>query len=149
MLFRSFTAAAFLREIEGYADTDADRLRANHIAFLEAVCPVADEFGVTQERHDWAWNEQGICYYCAHCCLALEKRPAERWGHPVRVVDPPIWGGSAEAASTRKRCSWTVYRSLEAIPEAAYERIGMKKPALPVIGPGGPAVTEGNDARRP
>ena len=107
------------------------------------------EFGVTQERHDWAWNEQGICYYCAHCCLALEKLPAERWGHPVRVVDPPIWGGSADAASTRKRCSWTVYRSLEAIPEAAYERIGMKKPALPVIGPGGPAVTEGNDARRP
>jgi hypothetical protein len=95
------------------------------------------EFGVTQERHDWAWNEEGVCYYCAHCCFALEKLPAERWGHPVRVVDPPIWGGSAEAGSTRRMCSWTVYRSLEAIPASAYERIGHRKPRLPVLGPDG------------
>ena len=94
-------------------------------------------FGVTQERHDWAWNETGICYYCAHCCLALEKLPAERWGHPVRVVDPPTWGGSADAPETRKRCTWTVYKSLEAIPESAYARIGHTKPQLPVVGPDG------------
>jgi hypothetical protein len=91
------------------------------------------EFGVTQEKHDWAWNQEGICYYCAHCCFALEKLPVERWGHPVRVVDPPVWGGSAEAASTRKRCTWTVYKSLEAIPESAYRRIGHVKPELPVL----------------
>lgn len=94
------------------------------------------EFGVTTEEHDWAWNQKGICYYCAHCCLTLEKLPAERWGHPVRVVEPPVWGGSADAASTRRKCKWTVYKTLEAIPEAAYERIGMKKPGLPVIQPG-------------
>lgn len=94
------------------------------------------EFGVTQEENDWAWNEKGVCYYCAHCCLTLEKLPAERWGHPVRVVDPPIWGGSADAESTQKKCTWTVYKSLEAIPESAYERIGHTKPALPVIQPG-------------
>ena len=91
------------------------------------------EFGVTAEKHDWAWNEEGICYYCAHCCFALEKLPVERWGHPVRVVDPPRWGGSGDAESTRKKCSWTVYKSLEAIPEEVYERIGHKKPSLPVI----------------
>jgi hypothetical protein len=91
------------------------------------------EFGVTQEKHDWAWNEEGICYYCAHCCFALEKLPGERWGHPVRVVDPPVWGGSAASPSTRKRCTWTVYKSLEAIPESAYRRIGHVKPELPVI----------------
>jgi hypothetical protein len=91
------------------------------------------EFGVTQERHDWAWNEQGVCYYCAHCCFALEKLPAERWGHPVRIVDPPLWGGSADAPETRRRCTWTVYKTLEAIPEAAYRRIGHTKPVLPVI----------------
>ncbi len=93
------------------------------------------EFGVTREKHDWAWNEEGICYYCAHCCFALEKLPAERWGHPVRVVDPPIWGGTADAPSTRRQCTWTVYKSLEAIPERAYKRIGHSKPALPVIQP--------------
>jgi hypothetical protein len=91
------------------------------------------EFGVTQAKYDWAWNEEGVCYYCAHCCLTLEKLPEERWGHPVRVVDPPTWGGSADAESTQRKCSWTVYKSLEAIPESAYERIGHQKPRLPVI----------------
>ena len=37
-----FTSAGFLRAIETYRDIDADRLRANHHAFLEAVCPTAE-----------------------------------------------------------------------------------------------------------
>jgi hypothetical protein len=102
------------------------------------------QFGVTQERHDWAWNQEGICYYCAHCCFALEKLPLERWGEPVRVVDPPRWGGSADDAATRKKCSWTVYKSTEQIPEWVYERVGHRKPQLPVIGPDGPEAEEGS-----
>lgn len=47
----SFTAAAFLSAIQGYREVDADRLRANHIAFLEAVCPVADELGLRLVVH--------------------------------------------------------------------------------------------------
>jgi hypothetical protein len=27
-----------------------------------------------------------------------------------------------------KKCTWTVYKSIEAIPAEAYERIGKKKP---------------------
>ncbi len=85
------------------------------------------QFGVTQEKHDWAWNEQGVCYYCAHCCFALELLPAERWGHPVRVVDSPLY--PRETTSDRpKKCRWTVYKSLAAIPAEAYERIGRRKP---------------------
>jgi hypothetical protein len=94
------------------------------------------EFGVTRERHDWAWNEEGVCYYCAHCCFALEKLPAERWGHPVRVVDPPLWRGEDDPV-THKKCQWTIYKSLEAIPESAYRRIGRQKPA-----PAGAAKSE-------
>ncbi len=90
------------------------------------------EFGVTRERHPWAWNETGVCYYCAHCNLALSTLPAERWGHPVRTVDPPLWRGEADPL-TRKQCTWTVWKSLEAIPEREYERIGRTKPALPVL----------------
>lgn len=103
------------------------------------------EFGVTQERHDWAWNETGICYYCAHCCLALEKLPMERWGHPVRVVDPPRWGGSADAPETARRCTWTVYKTLDAIPDSVYERLGHRKPQLPVIQPSGVEGTAASD----
>lgn len=92
------------------------------------------EFGVTQERHPWAWNETGVCYYCAHCNFALSTLPAERWGHPVRTVDPPLWRGP-EDPLTRKQCTWTVWKTLEAIPEREYQRIGRSKPALTVIQP--------------
>ena len=90
-------------------------------------CEPPYSFGVTKERHDWAWNAEGICYYCAHCCLALERIPAERWGHPVRVVDPPRYPEDS-SGDQPKSCSWTVYKSLEAIPDSAYLRIGLKKP---------------------
>lgn len=85
-------------------------------------------FGVTQERHDWAWNEIGVCHYCAHCCLALERLPAERWGHPVRVVDSPLYPEETSGEHPQK-CTWTIYKRLDAIPEQAYRRIGMTKPA--------------------
>lgn len=41
-----FTEPQFRAAIETYAGIDADRLRANHVAFLEGVCPVADEVGI-------------------------------------------------------------------------------------------------------
>jgi hypothetical protein len=84
------------------------------------------DFGVTEERHDWAWNETGVCYYCAHCCFALELWPAEQWGHPVRVVDSPLWDESQ--GDEPKKCTWTIYKRIDAIPPEAYERIGRSKP---------------------
>jgi hypothetical protein len=83
-------------------------------------------FGVTQEQHDWAWNETGVCYYCAHCCFALERWPAEQWGHPVRVVDSPLYDEAH--ADVPKKCTWTVYKTTDAIPAEAYRRIGLEKP---------------------
>lgn len=47
----SFTSAEFLQAIETYADIDAERLRDNHVAFLEAVCPTADGLGVRLVVH--------------------------------------------------------------------------------------------------
>jgi mannonate dehydratase len=47
----SFTSTALAAAIARYADIDADRLRANHAAFLEAVCPVADELGIRLVVH--------------------------------------------------------------------------------------------------
>lgn len=91
------------------------------------------EFGVTTEEHDWAWNETGICYYCAHCCYALEYWPAQQWGHPLRVIDSPRHPGETSGPSPKK-CTWTIYRSIEAIPESAYERIGMTKPSADPAG---------------
>ncbi|MBB5712587.1 mannonate dehydratase [Sphingomonas xinjiangensis] len=47
----SFTADQFLAALAQYDGIDADALRANHIAFLEAVCPVADELDIRMVVH--------------------------------------------------------------------------------------------------
>ncbi|MEH3103904.1 MAG: mannonate dehydratase [Sphingomonas phyllosphaerae] len=47
----SFTSAQFLDAIHGYADTGAARLRANHHAFMAAICPVAEELGLRMVVH--------------------------------------------------------------------------------------------------
>jgi hypothetical protein len=107
--------------------------RSNRGDPIEATPPRPQppyEFGVTTEQHDWAWNEKGVCHYCAHCCFALELLPAERWGHPVRVVDSPLYPDET-SGGTPKKCTWTIYKRLEAIPEEAYRRIGRTKPAPP------------------
>jgi hypothetical protein len=84
-------------------------------------------FGVTQEEHDWAWNKKGVCYYCAHCCFTFEVLPLERWGHPLKVVDPPTYPDGV-TRQPQQKCQWTIYKSLDAIPHEAYERHGYKKP---------------------
>jgi mannonate dehydratase len=47
----SFTSAQFLEAIHGYAETGPAQLRANHIAFLEAMCPVAEALGIRLVVH--------------------------------------------------------------------------------------------------
>ena len=47
----SFTSAELLRRIGSYAAIDADQLRANHIAFLAAVCPIAEAEGIRLVVH--------------------------------------------------------------------------------------------------
>jgi mannonate dehydratase len=46
-----FTSAQFLEAIDTYAGIDARRLRDHHVAFLEAVCPLADELGLRLVVH--------------------------------------------------------------------------------------------------
>jgi len=47
----SFTPAEFRAAIRSYADVPAALLRAHHVAFLEAVCPVAEEVGIQLVVH--------------------------------------------------------------------------------------------------
>ncbi|HMJ36383.1 MAG TPA: hypothetical protein VK501_20945 [Baekduia sp.] len=79
--------------------------------------------GFTEERHDWAWNQEGVCHYCAHCCLTNELWAVEQWGAPVRVTQPPL------RDDPQRPCTWTIYKTAEAVPAWAYERIGREKPA--------------------
>lgn len=47
----SFTAADFLKAVEGYNHIGAAQLKDNLVAFLAAVCPVADEAGIKLVIH--------------------------------------------------------------------------------------------------
>ena len=80
----------------------------------------AERFGVTTERHDWAWNATGVCHYCVHCCVLQQLEPIDRLGYPARVIDPPLQPGDA--------CTWTVYDDPSLVPEDAYRRVGRRKP---------------------
>lgn len=81
-------------------------------------------YAVTTRPHDWAWNEEGVCLYCVHCCQLQERVPIALFGYPVRVVDPPVWPDGAE-----RKCTWYVYKDPSLVPEEAYRRVGARKPS--------------------
>jgi len=47
----SFDTRAFLKALSRYDGLDASRLRDHHVAFLEAVCPVAEKLGIQLVVH--------------------------------------------------------------------------------------------------
>jgi mannonate dehydratase len=47
----SFSSAQFLASIQTYREIDAEQLRQNHLRFLAAVCPTAEEAGVRLVVH--------------------------------------------------------------------------------------------------
>lgn len=85
------------------------------------------DFAVTTGRHDWAWQREGVCLYCVHCCQLQERVPIRRFGIPLRVIDPPAWPGSRHGG----KCTWSIYKRPEDIPASAYTRVGLQKPAPP------------------
>lgn len=80
-------------------------------------------YQVMAGEHDFAWNKPGVCHYCVHCCVLMEKLPIERFGYPVRVVDPPTYPDRKDA-----KCRWTMYKRPEDVPEEVYRRVGESKP---------------------
>lgn len=81
-------------------------------------------FKPVKEAYDFTWNKRGICTYCVHCCVLTEIMPARAFGYPVRVIDPPSYPHAANA-----KCRYTIYKDPRAIPEEAYQRLGMTKPS--------------------
>jgi hypothetical protein len=82
------------------------------------------EYGVTKEEFDFAWNKKGVCYYCVNCCVVMQLMPIDKFGYPVRVVEPPTYPDQREA-----KCVWHVYKDPAAVPERYYTDVGRTKPA--------------------
>lgn len=74
--------------------------------------------------HDFTWNKKGVCTYCAHCCILTEKRPAEEFGYPVRIIEPPTYPENKDV-----KCKYIIYKNPRDIPEHYYLRLGLRKPA--------------------
>jgi hypothetical protein len=82
-------------------------------------------WGVTQEKHDFAWNMKGVCYYCSNCCMVMQLKPIDAFGYPVRVVEPPTYPSNAKA-----KCTWHIYKDSTRVPDRYYEDVGRKKSAV-------------------
>lgn len=81
-------------------------------------------YPVTTEKHDWAWNMEGVCLYCAHCCVLSELNPIRRLGYPAREVEPPY----ENREGRRDFCTWWIYRDPALVPAHVYARTGHVKP---------------------
>jgi hypothetical protein len=80
---------------------------------------------VSEEPHSWNHFQEGVCLYCSHCIRLMEEMPIDRFGYPVRVVDPPRYvPGQPELA---QKCQYTMYKDPTAVPAEVYERVGRTK----------------------
>jgi hypothetical protein len=103
------------------------------------------DFAVIEGAYDWTDGKNGICVYCNHCQVLLEHMPMDKFGYPVRVIEPPIYPDNARD-ETRQRCQWTMYKDPTTVPEEVYERCGRTKPSQfgsEALGTAGETTTTG------
>lgn len=84
-------------------------------------------WGVSEEPHTWNHGQRGICHYCTHCIRLMEEMPIDRFGYPVRVVDPPVYPDADP--ENRQFCQWQMFKDPAAVPVEFYERVGRTKGA--------------------
>jgi hypothetical protein len=83
---------------------------------------------VSQEEHTWNHNTKGVCHYCTHCIRLMEELPMDRFGYPVRVIDPPTYPDTNADPNVRQKCQWQMFKDPTQVPEEYYERLGRKRP---------------------
>jgi hypothetical protein len=70
------------------------------------------------ERDARTFERDALPVYCAHCSVHNEIQPVEWGGAPTSIEYPPERAGEP--------CVHHVYKDVDAIPDAAYVRIGVK-----------------------
>lgn len=80
---------------------------------------------LVEGKHDWAWNLEGVCLYCTHCCRLGQQKAIEAMGYPARVVSPPVWPRDRE----KSVCTWRFYKHPDLIPDEAFLEVGATPPA--------------------
>lgn len=85
-------------------------------------------WAVSDEPRSWNHFQPGVCLYCCHCITLMEEMPMDRFGYPVRVIDPPRYPDTDRAPDARQRCQWQMFKDPTAVPEEYYARVGRTKP---------------------
>jgi hypothetical protein len=83
-------------------------------------------WSVSEEEHSWNHFQKGVCHYCAHCIVLMEEMPMDRFGYPVRTIEPPIY--DPDDPEKGRWCQYTMWKDPTKVPESYYERVGRKKP---------------------
>lgn len=99
--------------------------------WIEGTPPRMEEpygWTVSEEPHDWNHFTPGVCLYCAHCIVLMEHMPMDRFGYPVRVIDPPVYPDTSRDPDVRQRCQWQIFKDPTTVPEEHYTRSGRTKP---------------------
>jgi hypothetical protein len=86
------------------------------------------EWSVSQEEHPWNHFTKGVCHYCTHCITLMEEMPIDRFGYPVRVIDPPTYPDTSRDPEVRQKCQWQMFKDPTQVPEEYYARTGRTKP---------------------
>ncbi len=83
-------------------------------------------WSVQQEPHSWNHYTPGVCHYCTHCIRLMEEMPIDRFGYPLRIVDPPVYPDNDP--DRRQQCQWQMFKDVRAVPDHYYERVGRTRP---------------------
>jgi hypothetical protein len=88
---------------------------------------------IIEGAYDWTDGKEGICAYCNHCQVVMEHLPMDRFGYPVRVVEPPQYPTRRgvrvdDRSEDRQKCTWSMYKDPTAVPAEFYTRAGRTKP---------------------
>ena len=86
------------------------------------------EWSASREPHTWNHGQTGVCHYCTHCIRLMEELPMDRFGYPVRVIDPPTYPDTNRDPAVRQKCQWQMFKDPTKVPEEYYERVGRKRP---------------------
>ena len=119
------------------------RLRGDSIEGTPPRMQPPYDWKVTEEPHTWNHNTPGVCLYCTHCIILMEEMPMDRFGYPVRVVDPPVYDAEHTAVGERRRsasgrCSRTRPRCPRSTTRASGGRSrprSVRRPAAPASSP--------------
>ena len=86
-------------------------------------------WSVSQEEHTWNHNTKGVCHYCTHCIRLMEEWPMDRFGYPVRVIDPPVYPDTKRDPAVRQKCQWQMFKDPTNVPEEYYARVMRTRPS--------------------